>query len=264
MSNPLRPHGLQHTRPPYPSPTAGVHPNPCPLSQWCHPLSPPSPPPFNFPSIRVFSKESALRMRWPKYWSFSFNISPSNEHPGLISFRMDWLDLLAVQGALKSLLQHHSSKASSLWCSAFSIVQLSHPYMTIGKTTALTRWTFVGKVMSLLFNMLSRLVITFLPMIKWSKMYPIILFQAKYWRWRNEQRDFFERICRNVVAFPLYISYKKGGKWLSLFHIEGEFSLIAAPINWPMSLKVIGEVGLILEQAFKKPKDKKLYGLYAS
>ena len=114
------------------------------------------------PSIRVFSNESALHIRWPKYWSFSVNISPSNEHPGLISFRMDWLDLLAVQGSLKSLLQHHSSKASILRHSAFFTVQLLHPYMTTGKTVALTRWTFVGKVMSLLFNMLSRLVITFL------------------------------------------------------------------------------------------------------
>ena len=116
----------------------------------CRPLLllPPIPP-----SIRVFSNESALRMRWPKYWSFSLSISPSNEHPGLISFRMDWLDLLAVQGTLKSLLQHHSSKASVLWCSAFYIVQLSHPYMTTGKTISLTRRTFVGKVMSLLFNM---------------------------------------------------------------------------------------------------------------
>ena len=110
------------------------------------------------PSIRVFSNESALHIRWPMFWSFSFNISPSNEHSGLISFRMDWLDLLAVQGALKSLLQHHSSKASILWRSAFFIVQLSHPYMTTGKTIALTRWTFVGKVMSLFFNMLSRLI----------------------------------------------------------------------------------------------------------
>ena len=116
--------------------------------------------PSIFPSIRVFSNESALRISWPKYWSFSFNVSPSNEHPGLISFRMDWLDLLAVQGTRKSLLQHHSSKASILRHSAFFIVQLSHPYMTTGKTIALTRWTFVGKIMSLLFNMLSRLVIT--------------------------------------------------------------------------------------------------------
>ena len=125
----------------------------------CHPLLLPS----IFPSINVFSSESVLHIRWPKYWSFSFSISPSNEHPGLISFRTDWLDLLAVQGTLKSLLQHHSSKASILQCSAFFIVQLSHPYMTPGKTIALTRQTFVGKVMSLLFNMLSRLVIAFLP-----------------------------------------------------------------------------------------------------
>ena len=118
--------------------------------------------PSIFPSIRVFSNGSALRIRWPKYWSLSFNISPFNEHPGLISFRMDWLDLLAVQGTLESLLQHHSSKASILQQSAFFIVQLSHPYMITGKAIALTRWTFVGKVMSLLFNMLYRLVITFL------------------------------------------------------------------------------------------------------
>ena len=123
----------------------------CPLL-----LLPPIPP-----SIRVFSNESTLPMRWPKYWSFSFSFIPSKERPGLISFRMDWLDLLVVQGTLKSLLQHHSSKASILWCSAY--FQLSHPYMTTGKTIALTRWTFVGKVMSLFFSMLSRLVITFLP-----------------------------------------------------------------------------------------------------
>ena len=122
--------------------------------------------PSIFPSIRVFSNESDLHIRWPKHWSFSFSISPSNEHSGLISFRMDWLDLLAVQGTLKSLLQHHSSKASILWCSAFFMVQLSHAYMTTGKTIALTRWTFAGKVMSLLFNMLSTLVITFFPRSK--------------------------------------------------------------------------------------------------
>ena len=126
----------------------------------CRPLllQPPIPP-----SIRPFSNESSLHTRWPKYWSFSFSISPSKECPGLISFRMDWLDLLAVQGTLKNLLQHHSSKTSILWCSAFFTVQLSHLYMTTGKTIPLTRWTFVGKVMSLLLNMLSRLVITFLP-----------------------------------------------------------------------------------------------------
>ena len=122
--------------------------------------------PSIFPSIRVFSNESALHIRWPKYWSFSFSISPSSEHSGLISFRMDWLDLLAAQGSLKSLLQHHSSKASILWHSAFFIVQLSHSYTTTGKSIALTRWTFVGKVMSMLFDMLSRLVITFLPKSK--------------------------------------------------------------------------------------------------
>ena len=129
----------------------------------CHPLLL---PPSNFPSISVFSNESALRIRWPKYGSFSFRISPSNEHSGLISFRIDWFDLLVVQGTLKSLLQHHSSKASILLSLAFFIVQLSYPYMTTGKTIALTRWTFVDKVMSLLFNMLSRLVITFLPRSK--------------------------------------------------------------------------------------------------
>ena len=122
--------------------------------------------PLISPSIRVFSNESTLHMRWPKYWSFSFSIIPSKEIPGPISFRMDWLDLLEVQGTLKSLLKHHSSKASILWCSAFFTVQLSHPYMTTGKTIALTRWTLVSKVTSLLFNMLSRLVITFLPRSK--------------------------------------------------------------------------------------------------
>ena len=160
MSNSLRPHESQHTRPPCPSPTSGVYSELLPSSQWCHlilccPLLLLSPIP---PSIMVFSNESTLHVRWPKYWSFSFSISPSNEHLGLISCRMDWLDLVAVQGTLKSLLQHHSSKASILWYSAFLTVQLSHPYMTTGKTIALTRWTFVGKVMSLLFNMLPRLV----------------------------------------------------------------------------------------------------------
>ena len=129
----------------------------------CHPLLL---SPSIFPSIRIFSNESILQIRWPKYWSFSFSICPSSEFSGLISFRMDWLDLLAVQGTLKSLLQHHSSEASILCLSAFFIVQLSHPYMTTGKIIALTRWTFVGKVMSLLFNMLSRFVIAFLPMSK--------------------------------------------------------------------------------------------------
>ena len=147
----------------------------------CHPLLL---MPSIFPSIRVFSNESALRIRWPKYWNFSFNISPSNEHSGLISFRMDWLDLLAVQGTLKSLLQHHSSKASILRCSAFFIVQLSHPYMITGKTIALTRWIFADKVMSLLFNMLSRLVITFLSrskrlLISWLQSPSAVILEPK-------------------------------------------------------------------------------------
>ena len=158
-----------------------------------------------FPRIRVFSNESVLLIKWPKYWSFSFSISPSNEHPGLISFRMDWLDLLAVQGTHKSLVQHHNSNASILHCSAFFTVQLSHPYMTTGKTIALTRWTFVSQVMSLLFNMLSRLVIAFVPrsnhlLISWlqspsavilepkkikSLMFPLFphLFAMKWWDW---------------------------------------------------------------------------------
>ena len=165
VSDSLQPHGLQHARPPCPSPTPRVYSNSCPLSwdaiQPSHPLS--SPSPLVFPSIRVFSNESAIHIKWSKYWSFNFNISPSNEHSGLIFFRMDWLHLHAVHGTLKSLLQHHSSKASILRHSAFFIVQFSHPYMTIAKTIALTRRTFVGKVMSLFFNMLSRLIITFLP-----------------------------------------------------------------------------------------------------
>ena len=150
VSDSLWPHEPQHARPPCPSPTLGASSNSCPLSQWCHtpshPLSSPLLPPSIFRSIRVFSNESALHIRGPKYWSFSFNINPSNEHPGLISFRVDWLDLLAVQGTLKSLLPHHTSKASILWCSALFIVQISHPYMTTGKTIALTRQTFDGKV----------------------------------------------------------------------------------------------------------------------
>ena len=154
--------------------------------------------PSIFPNIRVFSTEAALFIRWPKYWSFSFNISPSNEHPGLICFRMDWLDLLAVQGTLKSLLQHHSSKAAILLCSVFFIIQLSYAYMTTGKTTALTRWTFVDKVVSLLFNMLSRLVITFLPrskrlLISWLQSPSAVILEPK-----NKVRH-----CSHV--FPIYL-----------------------------------------------------------
>ena len=154
--------------------------------QSSQPLLSPSPPALSiFPRIRAFSNESVLRIRCPKYWSFSFSIRPSNEHSGLISFRMDWMDILTVQGTLKSLRQHQSSKPSILWCSAFFIVQLSHPYMTTGKTTALTRQTFVGKVMSLLFNILSRLVITFLPrskclLISWLQSLSAVICPEKY------------------------------------------------------------------------------------
>ena len=169
MSDSLRPHGLQHARLPCPSPSPGVCSNSSPLSRWCHPtissfVTPFSSCPQSFPVIRVFSNESILRIRWPKYWSFS--ISPSNEYSGLISFRIDWFDLLKVQGTLKNLLKHHSSKTSIICCSAFFVDQLSHPYMTTGKIIALTRWTFVGKVMSLLFSMPSRLVIAFVPRSK--------------------------------------------------------------------------------------------------
>ena len=184
VSNSLWPHGLQHSRPPCPSPTPRVYSNPCPLSWWClcHPLFL---PPSVFPSIRVFSNESALRIRWPKYWRFSFSISPFNEYSGLISFRMDWLYLLAVQGALKSLLQYHNSKTSILGHSAFFTVQLSHPYMTTGKTIALTRWTFVDKVMSLLFNMLSRLVIPSLSrskrlLISWLQSPSVVILEPMW------------------------------------------------------------------------------------
>ena len=159
MSHSLEPHKLQHARLPCPSLTPQICSNSCPLSWWCHPTMSSSVVPFSsclqsFPASGSFPwcEESALHIRWPRYWSFSFNISPSNEHSGLISFRMDWLDLLAVQRTLKSLLQHHSSKASILWYSAFFTVQLSHPYVTTGKTIALTRRTLVGNVMSLLLN----------------------------------------------------------------------------------------------------------------
>ena len=161
----------------------------------CHPLLLLS---SIFPSIKVFANESVLCIRWPKYWSFSFSISPSSEYSGLISFRMDWLDLLADQGTLTSLLQHHSSKASILWRSAFFIVQLSHSYMTTGKTIALTRWTFVGKVMSLLFNLLSRLVVTFLPrskclLISWLQSPSAVILESK------------KIVCHCFHCFPIYL-----------------------------------------------------------
>ena len=163
-------------------------------------------PPSIFPSIRVFSHESVLRMRWPKYWSFSFSISPFNEYSGLISFRTDWLDLLAVQGPLKSLIQHHSSKASIIRCSAFFIVQLSHPYMTTGKTTALTRWTFVGKVMSLLYNVLSRLVIAFLSrskrlLISWLQSPSAVIFEPP----KIKSATVSPSICHEVMGLDAMI-----------------------------------------------------------
>ena len=165
MFNSLWPHGLQPARLPCPSPSPRACSDSCLLSRWCHAIltCPLFLLPSIFPSIRVFSKESFLHISQPNYRSFSFSISPPNEYSGLISFRTDWFYLLAIQGTLKSLLQHHSSRTIILWCSAFFRVQLSHLCMTIGKTIALTRWTLVGKVMSLLFNMLSRLVIAFLP-----------------------------------------------------------------------------------------------------
>ena len=172
MSDSLWPHVPQHARLPCPSPFPRACSNSCPLSWWCHPTISSSVmhalllPHSIFPSIRVFSNESVLCIRWPKYWSFNFSISPSNDYSALISFRIDWFHLLVVQETLKSLLQHHSSKASILWHSAFFMVQLSYPYMTTGKTIVLTKQNFVGKVMSLLFNMLSRLVIAFLPRSK--------------------------------------------------------------------------------------------------
>ena len=157
--------------------------------------------PSIFPSIRVFSNESALRIRWPKYWNFNFNISPSNEHPGLISFRMDWLDLLAVHGTLKSLLQHHSSKASILQHSAFFTVQLSHPYTTTGKTIALPRQTFDGKIMSLLFNMLSRLVITFLSRSKY-----LGCSHHLQWFWNPPKN----KVSHRFHCFPIYLPWSDG------------------------------------------------------
>ena len=178
----------------------------------CHPLLL---LPSIFPSIRVFSNESLLRIRWPKYWSFSFSISPYNEYSGLISFRMDWLDLLAVQGTLKSLLQHHSSKASILRLSAFLTVQLSHPNMTTGKTIALTRWTFVDKVMSLLFNMLSRLVIAFLPrskclLISWLQSPFAVILEPP------------NKVCHCFHCFPIYLSRSGGTGCHDLCYLDVE------------------------------------------
>ena len=188
VSNSLRPHGLQHARPPCPSPTSRAYSNSCSLGWWCHPTISSSVVPFSsqlqsFPASGCFQRSQFFASRGQNI-GFNFSISPSNEHSELTSFRMDWLDLLAVQGTLKSLLHHHSSKASILWCSAFLIVQFSQPYITTGKTIALTRQTFVGKVTSLLFNILSRLVTTFLPrskclLISWLQLPPAVILEPK-------------------------------------------------------------------------------------
>ena len=204
----LQPHGLQHTRPPCPSPTPIACSNSRSSSRWRHPTISSSVSPFSsrlqsFPAT-VFSSELVLHIRWPKYWSFSFSINLSNEYSGLISFRMDWLDLLAVQGTLKSLVQHHTLKAPILWCSAFFIVQLSHPYMTTGKIIALPRKTFVGKVMSLLFNMLSVLVIAFHPrskhlLISWLQSPSAVIFGAP----KN-------KVSHCSHCFPIYLPWSDG------------------------------------------------------
>ena len=220
VSNSLWPHEPQHARPPCPSQTPRVHPNKCLLSWWCHPavsasVIPFSPCPQSFPDLGLF-KWVSLCIRWPKYWSFSFSISPSNEYSGLISFRIDWLDLLAVQGTLKSLLQHYSSEASILWHSAFFILQLSHPYMTTGKTIALTRWTFVGKVMSLLFNMLSMLVIAFLPrrkslLISWLQLSSTVIFGAQG-----------NKVSHCFRCLPIYMPWSDGTRSPDLSFLKVE------------------------------------------
>ena len=218
MSDSLRPHGLQHAKPPYPSPTPRVDSNSCPLSRWCHPTISSSVFAFashlqSFP-VSWFFQMSQFFASGPKYWSFS--ISPSNEYSGLISFTIDWLDLLAVQGTLKSLLQHHSSKALILHCSAFFVFQLSHPCMTTGKTIALTRWTFVGKVMSPLFNMLSRFVIAFLPrskhlLISWLQSPSAVIFGAP----KNKVSHCFH-------CFPISLPWSDGIRFhdLSFLNVE--------------------------------------------
>ena len=187
---------------------------------FCHPfLLLPS----IFPSIRVFSNESVFPIRWPKYWSFSFSISPSDEYSRLISSMMDWLDLLAVQGTLRSPLQHYNSKASILWCSAFFTVQLSHPYMTTGKTIALTRWTFIGNVMSLLFNMLSRLVIVFLPrskclLISWLRSWLAVILELK-----NIKSVTVSIVSPLLPLFPHYLPWSYGTRWHDLSFLNVEF-----------------------------------------
>ena len=215
MSDSLRPHGLQHVSLPCPSPTPRACSNSCPSDRLilCHPLFL---LPSIFPCTRVFSSESVLHIRWPKYWSFSFSISPSNEYSRLIFFRIDRLDLLAVQGTLKSLIQHHSSKASILPHSAIFMVQLSHPYMTTGKTIALTRWNLVGKVISLLLNMLSRLFIAFLPrskclLISWLQLPSVVILEPK------------KIVCHCFHCFPIYLTWRDGTGYHDLHLLNVEF-----------------------------------------
>ena len=227
VSDSLRPHESQHARPPWPSPSPVVHSDSRPSSPWCHPAISSSVVPFSscpqsLPASESFPNESTLHMRWLKYWSFSFSIIPSKEHPGLISFRMDWLDLLAIQGTLKSLLQHHSSKASILWRSAFFTVQLSHPYMTTGKTIALTRQTFAGKVMSLLFNMLSRLVIPFLPrskclLISWLQSPSAVILEPK--KIRSDTVSTVSPSISHEVMGPLMSSHM----WQTSQYLEANY-----------------------------------------
>ena len=219
MSDSLQPHEQQHARPPCPSPTPRVHPNPCPSSQWCHPTVSSSIVPFScpqsFPAPGSFQISQLFAWGSQSIGVFSFNISPSNKHPGLISFRMDWLDLLAVQGTLKSLIQHYGSKASILLCSAFIIVLLSHPYMTTGKTIALTRQTFVGKVMSLPFHMLSRLVRAFLQRSKHLWISAAVTIYSDFGAQENEVSHCFH-------CFPIYLSWSDGTRCHDLSSLNVE------------------------------------------
>ena len=222
MSDSLWPHGLQHSRPPCLSKAPGSCSNSCPLSWWCYPTTLYSVVPFSsclqsFPASGSFPTSQFFCITWPQYGSFSFSISPSNEYLGLISCRIDWLDLLAVQGTLKSLLQHHSSKASILQCSAFFIVQLSHVYMTTGKTIALTRWAFVGKVMYLLFNMLTWVIITFLPrskclLISWLQLPCAVTLEPK----KTKSVNYFH-------CFPIYLPWSDGTRCHNLLFRNVEF-----------------------------------------
>ena len=253
MSDSLQPHEPQHARPPCPSPTPGVSPNPCPSSQWCHPTISSSVVPFSscpqsFPASGSFPMSQLFASGGQKYWSFSFSISLSSEHPGLIPFRMNWLDLLAVQGTLNSLLQYHSSKASILLHSAFFIVQLSHPYMTTGKTIALTRWTFVSKVMSLLFNMLSRVVITFLPrnkhlLISWLQSPSAVILEPR----KIKSATASPSICHEVMGPDVMIlvfwmlSFKPTFSLSSFTFIKRLFSS-----SWLSSIRVVSSACLRL------------------